>query len=145
MASKDEVLVLAQVLQNVLTADSEHPFAVGMPAECLLGEPLAGDTLWDIPHAVQTAALHPSKTFSCTNTQGQIDCDSVLHSTPGPLLLVIEIMTSVNRKCMCCTFLLLLSLSQCSLWTHHRCAWFSCVNTNKNRQAFQCAVGQSTC
>lgn len=69
VAPKDEVLVLAQVLQNVLTADSEHPFAVFLPAESLLGELLAGDTLWDIPHAGQTAVLQHPKAMSCRNTR----------------------------------------------------------------------------
>lgn len=143
MACKDEFPVLAQVLQTVLTADPEDPLTVGVPAVRLLGERLAGDTLWDVPHAGQTAVLHWPKALSCTSTHGQTDRDSMLHSILG--LLAIQVMVSVNRKCMCCTFLLLLGISQLSRCTHLRRARFTCVNTNKNRKVFQCAVGQQTC
>lgn len=128
MAAQDEVLVQAQVLQHVLAAGSEHLSAAMVLAVGLLGELLAGDALGDVPHAGQAAAPQRAVCKSCKHTQGQTGHDTTRHSTPGRQAM--EMSASVNRKSMYSTFLLLLSLSQCSLWTHHRRAGFSCGHAN---------------
>lgn len=61
---------MAQVLQNVLTAEFEHSLAVVVAAIFLFGKLSAGDTLWDVPHPGHTAALQRPVALSCRDTQG---------------------------------------------------------------------------
>lgn len=73
VASQDEVLVLVQVILDELATGFEDLPAAQVVAVGLHGELVAGDALWDVPHAPFTADPQGAVTRHCTHTHKKID------------------------------------------------------------------------